>query len=266
VNWDLVAVAFATMALVAFANRRDGWAGILLGLGAGSKFYPLLLVVPLFAQAVQDREPDRAVKLLWWSAGAWLAINVPFMLKAPAEWVKFFNFNATRVPDFDSLWYIACRYVDQACFSVTRVNVASAILFVAGVAFVWFVKQRIHPGFSRWTLGLPIVAIFLLTNKVYSPQYSLWLLPWLALALPEFRRFLAFEIADVAVFLTRFWWFGQTTGSGGPAVDQWLFELAVLSRWAAIVWCIVGWVREEPMPLALGTRGWGAKTAVPAPT
>ena len=38
-------------ALVAFANRRDGLAGVLLGLGAAAKFYPALLVIPLFAAA-----------------------------------------------------------------------------------------------------------------------------------------------------------------------------------------------------------------------
>ena len=39
--------------------------------------------------------------------------------------------------------------------------------------------------------------IFLLTNKVYSPQYSVWLLPLFALALPQLRLFIAFEIADL---------------------------------------------------------------------
>ena len=39
-NWDLFAVALATGALLAFARRRDGVAGLLLGLGAAAKFYP----------------------------------------------------------------------------------------------------------------------------------------------------------------------------------------------------------------------------------
>ena len=48
-NWDLFAVALATGALVAFARRRDGLAGVLLGLGAAAKFYPALLLLPLIA-------------------------------------------------------------------------------------------------------------------------------------------------------------------------------------------------------------------------
>src|SRR5213594_4350338 len=48
IKWDLVAVALATLALVTFASRRDGWTGVLLGLGAAAKFYPVLIVIPLF--------------------------------------------------------------------------------------------------------------------------------------------------------------------------------------------------------------------------
>ena len=51
INWDLFAVMLMVLALVAFAERRDGWAGALLGLGAAAKFFPALLLLPLFLQA-----------------------------------------------------------------------------------------------------------------------------------------------------------------------------------------------------------------------
>ena len=56
-NWDLLAVAFATGALVAFARRRDGLAGVMLGLGAAAKFYPAMLVIPLIAQRLPTGNP-----------------------------------------------------------------------------------------------------------------------------------------------------------------------------------------------------------------
>ena len=56
----------------------------------------------------------------------------------------------------------------------------------------------------------------MLSNKVYSPQFSLWLLPWFALALPNLRLFIAFEAADVIVFLTEFG--GWATARASPAV------------------------------------------------
>ena len=87
-------------------------------------------------------------------------------------------------------------------------------LFRDRIALVWVLRARRFPDFPRWTLGFPLIAIFLLDNKVYSPQYGLWLLPWFALALPGLGRFMAFEIADVGVFVTRFWWFGRLRGAG----------------------------------------------------
>ncbi|MDQ1632325.1 MAG: hypothetical protein QOC80_2297, partial [Frankiaceae bacterium] len=46
-NWDLLAVAFASAALLAWARRAPALAGVLLGLGAATKLYPILFLVPL---------------------------------------------------------------------------------------------------------------------------------------------------------------------------------------------------------------------------
>lgn len=255
VNWDLAAVALATGAYAAFAARRDGLAGVLLGLGGATKLYPLFLLLPLFLQGVQDREPDRSVRVLWWTVGSWVAVNLPFAVLAPRGWIEFFRFNSERIPDFDSLWYLACRYVPGACVSTNEVNMGSAVAFGLIVAVVWRFKAHRNPGFPRWTLGLPILIAFLLTNKVYSPQYGLWLLPWFALVGPDLRRFVAFELADIAVFVTRFSFFGTLTGVM-ETPQQWWFEVAVLLRAAVLIWCLVGWIRTDPLPLALGSRGW----------
>jgi uncharacterized membrane protein len=261
-NWDLVAVAFATLALVAFAARRDGWAGVLLGLGAASKLYPALLIIPLFLQGIQDREPDRSVRVLWWTVGTWVVVNLPFAIAAPSSWFEFFRFNSGRVADFDSLWYIACRHWDTACVSTGAINLWSTIAFLGSFGLLLLLKTARNPTFARWTLGFPLIACFLLFNKVYSPQYGLWLLPWFALAIPSWWAFVAFEVADVAVFVTRFREFFPVYDPGGPLTSQELwFEAAVLARTAVLVWCLVIWLREDGPVLALGTRGW--RTAAP---
>ncbi|MGE5459194.1 MAG: hypothetical protein ACM3WR_01075, partial [Solirubrobacterales bacterium] len=80
---------------------------------------------------------------------------------------------------------------------------------------------------------------------------GLWLLPWFALALPAPSAFVAFSVADSAVFVTRFSWFGQYAGLGGLPIGA--FQIAVLVRAAVLVWCLVEWVRRpqpglEPQP------------------
>jgi uncharacterized membrane protein len=250
VNWDLAAVAAATGALVAWSMRRDGWAGVLIGIGAATKFYPALLIVPLFLQGLQDREPDRSVRMLWWSAGSWAVINLPFAVAAPGEWWEFFRFNGARTPDFDSAWYVACHHSPAACTSINNVNLfAFSAFLVASFIAIWWKAHR-DPVFPRWTVGVPLLICFLLTNKVYSPQYSLWLVPWFAMTMPRLRRFVAFEVTDVAVFVTRFWFFGTYTGVM-ELPQQWWFEVALAARAVVLLWCLIGWVRDEAPPLRM---------------
>jgi uncharacterized membrane protein len=252
-NWDLLAVAFATSATLAYLNRRDVWAGALLGLGAAAKIYPALLLLPFVLGRFRDRQPDRGIHLAWAGAGAWVVVNLPFVLAAPKSWWEFFRFNAARPADWDSVWFIACNRVtgNLYCGHTRLINVASAVLFVAASVLLYRLRRRVVPDFPRWTFGFAIMVAFLLTNKVYSPQYGLWLLPWFALVLPDLRLFAAFEAADVAVFLTRFSWFGRYTDLGGLPIGA--FEVAVLVRAAILVWCLVAWVRSreaDPVPFA----------------
>ncbi len=93
-NWDLLAVMFATLAMVWFFRRRDAAAGAALGVGAAAKFYPLLLAVPLILQRMRDRAPDRAITIGWSTAGTWVLVNLPFALIAPGAWFTFFRFNS----------------------------------------------------------------------------------------------------------------------------------------------------------------------------
>ena len=270
-NWDLLAVAFATGATLAYLRRRDVWSGVLLGLGAASKFYPALLIVPFVAGRLRGREADRGIHLAWAAAGTWIAMNLPFALGGPAGWWEFFRYNAARVADWDSIWFIGCEHATGgACANTRLVNLGSLLLFIVWVSVIWSVKHRRDPGFARWTLGFPILAVFLITNKVYSPQYSLWLLPWFALVLPRLRLFVAFEIADVAVFVTRFSWFGTLSGfdDGFAGLPLGAFQIAVLVRAVILVVCLVAWIRRRsvapvPAPRLVRARAPAAAEAVP---
>jgi uncharacterized membrane protein len=258
VNWDLIAVAFATLATLAYLNRRDVASGVLLGLGGATKLYPALLVLPFALGRFRERREVGGVHLLWAAAGTWFALNAPFALGGAAGWWEFFRFNSQRPPDWDSLWYIACDRVPgfDLCDRIGLVNVLSFALFVLLAIAVWRMRTARAPDFPRWTFGFPLLILFLLTNKVYSPQYGLWLLPWFALALPGVRRFAAFQVADIAVFVTRFAFFGQMDPRIGGWVDAvtigW-FELAVVLRAATLVWCLVAWVRGPSPAVAVAS-------------
>ncbi len=259
-NWDLIAVALATAATLAYARRRDVVSGVLLGLGAAAKLYPALLVVPFVAGRFREREPDAGIHLAWASIGTWVAVNLPFAVAAPGSWWRFFAFNSERPADWDSLWFISCHRItgELYCQPTGLINTVSLALFLGSTGFVWWLKRAREPDFARWTLGLPILVLFLLTNKVYSPQYGLWLLPWFALVLPSPGLFVAFSVADTAVFVTRFSWFGEFAGFGGLPIDA--FEVAVVLRALVLFWCLAEWVRRPQPDLR------AAPAAEPVPT
>ncbi|MBA3727854.1 MAG: DUF2029 domain-containing protein [Actinobacteria bacterium] len=258
VNWDLLAVGLATAGTLAYLRGRQAPAGVLLGLGAAAKLYPAFLVVPFALDRLRRRDPEGAARLSVWVVVAYATVNLPFVVASPRSWFTFFRFNAERAVDFDSLWFVACSRLEGSpgCSLSTRlIGILSVVLFLAIAALVWRLRRARDREFPRWTFGFPLLVIFLLTNKVYSPQYSLWLLPWFGLALPNPWLFGAFSVIDVAVFLTRFTWFGRLSAEAGdPAfagfdgVPQGAFQVALVLRAAVLMACVVAWIRARGEP------------------
>ncbi|HEX2089477.1 MAG TPA: glycosyltransferase 87 family protein [Actinomycetota bacterium] len=268
INWDLLAIVLATGATFTFFRGRDRATGILLGLGTAAKLYPALLVLPFCQARWKNGEKRRAGEIAAWAVGAWALTNVPFAVAAGESWATFFTLNSDRPPDYTSLWYAACHRItdNTTCvWSPHLINGLSLVAFAAVAAVAWWARRRRTPDFPRWTLAFALIVAFLLTNKVYSAQYSLWLLPWFALALPNVRLFVAFEITDIAVFVTQFSWFGTLSrdqgvpgfdGFTGPSLGA--LELALVARSLVLVACLVAWVRtrDEPaQPLRLESGG-----------
>jgi hypothetical protein len=258
-NWDLLPVALSTAATLLFLRRRDGWAGLLLGLGIAAKLYPALALVAFLVHRVRERRRRAAVVLAATAVGAWAAVNVPFMATAFGPWSYFFRFNAGRTADWDSLWFAGCtRFVgalDYCPWAPKVIGEIGVVAFVAVVGVAWWTRRRRNPDFPRWELGFLFIAAALLTSKVYSPQYSLWLLPWFALVGVRPWLFAGFQAAEVAVFLTRFSWFGRLFHDLGRAgfasyhgVPIGAFEITVLIRDALLLLAIVLWARREPLP------------------
>ena len=76
-NYDTLAVAAATVGLLALARGRPWLAGILLGVGGALKLYPLFLLLPVLLVAVRRRSVGTAVRTIAGAAVAGLAVNLP---------------------------------------------------------------------------------------------------------------------------------------------------------------------------------------------
>ncbi|HEY0935042.1 MAG TPA: glycosyltransferase 87 family protein [Trebonia sp.] len=203
VNWDLFAMALTAGALAAWAARRPWLAGVLLGLAVATKFYPLLLLGALFVLCLRAGELRVFGKTLAGGLIAWLVINLPVALTATSGWAEFYAFSRSRGADWGSVWYLFEHYhlpvIGNSALSQLNF-ISSAAFAVAAVAIVGLtLAAPRRPRLPQ--VCFLLLALFLILNKVWSPQYVIWLVPLAVLARPRMWAYVLWQLAEVAYFL-----------------------------------------------------------------
>ncbi|HET9254561.1 MAG TPA: glycosyltransferase 87 family protein [Pseudonocardiaceae bacterium] len=247
-NFDVLATALATTGLLAWARGRPVLAGVLLGLGAATKFYPLLLLYPILLVSLRARQRDRvqprsAGTAIAAAALSWAAVNLPIALLFPAGWAEFFRLNNRRGADPDTLYTVVSTFTGWPGFDgVLRpgqipltLNLVSAALFLLACAAIGWVALRAPQPPRLAQLCFLVVAAFLLVNKVWSPQYSLWLIPLAVLAIRQWKPILAWMTLDALLWAPRMAYYLGTDHKGLPIGP---FLGAVLIRDTAVVFLI----------------------------
>ncbi|WP_253830041.1 glycosyltransferase family 87 protein [Prauserella aidingensis] len=254
-NFDTVAVALATCGLLAWARRRPVVAGVLLGLGAAAKLYPLFLLGPLLVLCVRAGRIGDWARTTLATAGTWLAVNLPFLAAFTEGWREFFRLNTERAMDPDSIYNVISHFTGWAGFdgpleageTPNVLNTVSGALFLLGclaVAYVALTAPR-RPRLAQ--LCFLVVAVFLLTNKVWSPQYSLWLVPLAVLAIPRWRLLLSWMLVDALVWAPRMLSYVDVSEKGLP--DDWFLGTVVVRDLMVVALCVLI-VREIYRPSA----------------
>ena len=262
-NFDALAVALATGSMLAWARRRPMLAGVLLGLGVAAKLYPVLLLVPLLALGVRTGRLTDAVRTAVVAAAAWLAVNAPVLALFPRGWSEFFRLNSRRDADMDSVYAVIKSFTGWRGFDAGLgfwqppliLNTVVAVLFLlccAAVAYMALTAPR-RPRVAQ--LAFLVVAAFLLVNKVWSPQFSLWLVPLAVLALPHRRVLLAWMTIDALVWVPRMLHLYGVQNMGLP--QQW-FTATVAVRDLALMVVMALVIRQIYRPGADLVRRGGA--------
>ena len=148
---------------------------------------------------------------------------------------RFFDINTTRPADWDSLWYVLQDLRGgQALGSPAAgeppslLNLGVALLLVLALAGVVVLALRAPRRPRLMPLLFLTVLAFLITNKVWSPQFSLWLVPLALLAHPRWRPFLAWQAAEAVLLLSRFYFFvGMDEPGEGIGASVFLTAVAV---------------------------------------
>ncbi|MFC7305965.1 glycosyltransferase family 87 protein [Streptomyces monticola] len=248
INWDLLAIALTAAAMLMWSRGRALAFGVLLGLATAAKLYPVLLLGPLLVlcwRAGKWREFGAAAA---GTAVSWLVVNLPVMLMAPEGWKKFYTFSQERGTDFGSIWLILQQRMDSP-FDTDTVNTLATVLMALACLAIGALALTAprRPRFAQ--LALLVVAAFILTNKVYSPQYVLWLIPLAALARPRWRDFLIWQACEVMYFLGIWLYLAYTTsGDKHQGLPQEGYQLAILAHLLGTLYLCAMVVRDIVMP------------------
>jgi uncharacterized membrane protein len=238
VNWDLLAVGLTMFFLFAWARRWQVAAGVFLGLAIAAKFYPVFLAGPLLVLALRTGKWKPTLITLGSGAVTWAAVNAPIFFGARTGWDRFWVLSTTRGIDWGTLWYIGVHQTLLPTMSVftgmdtKTLNLWTYVLFGLGclaLAALTLASPR-RPRLAQ--LCFIVIAVFLLTSKVWSQQYVLWLIPLAVLARPRWGAFLIWQVAELCYFLA---FYAQMLNmSGHFVIPEGTFDLAAALRWVTV--------------------------------
>ena len=213
-NWDLFAMAFTSCALWAWARNRPVAAGSLIGLGTAAKLYPALLLIPIWILARTHASLPRGRR---WATVAtvlvWCAVNVPVAVGVLNRMVGVLPLQ--RRPAHRSQHVLGDRPLP-----VQRRVLRPGVRHRLDAARHRGRSLQSSPGSRSWCcsasarrrgprmaqLAFLVVLAFLLTTKVWSPQYSIWLVPLVALARPRWGLNLLWQFSEIAVWIATLLW------------------------------------------------------------
>ena len=205
INWDLVPIALVALAFLAWSKDKAFFTGVFLGLAIVSKFYPVFLLVAFVFLAWRTASWRPTLIMIVTAIGTFLAINIPFAIAHFEGWAAFYTFNFNRANDFGSFWY-AITQIGLPTIPENLLNFASTALFTILLLAIMFLVRKAPTVPTIAQVSFLILAAFVITNKVYSPQYVLWLVPLAVLARPNWRDFLIWQFGEV-IYFAAIWWF-----------------------------------------------------------
>jgi hypothetical protein len=179
--FDLWPAALAAWAVALTARGRAAWGMALLGVATAAKVYPVLLAPVIFTTR---RAATIGVAVL-------AAIVLPFAALAPGGVAFSLREQATRGLQVESLGgsLLALAggsvHVSRSPFSfdvagglASTVGVVTSLALLAAVVYVWWRRGE------RWLSCAAVAVAFVAFAKVLSPQYLLFLVPFLAPVAP----------------------------------------------------------------------------------
>jgi glycosyl transferase family 87 len=225
-HFDLWVTVLAFAGLSAMLAGRDRTSGVLLGAAIATKIWPAILVPLGLVWILRRRDRAAAVRWLALVVAVCAAFFLPFAALAPSGLGRSFGLLINRPLQLESLGStILLAAHNLAGFAVSTkagygsINLlapgtaamayGTTLLELAALCAVWVAFARGPVRADRLaTAAAASIATFIAFGKVFSPQYVIWLIPFV----PLVRSRLASLLLAVILVGTQFYFPAHYSG------------------------------------------------------
>jgi hypothetical protein len=199
-RFDLWPTLLAVCALAAILRQRSVVSGVLLGLGFAAKLWPAVLLPLAVAQLWRRRGRRSALTHVAVFVGVATACFLPFAILAPDGLRAMFADQLDRPLQVESLGaavLMAAQHLGMRPLATVNSHGGQALsgdgawlaaglstaVEITTVFAVWFVfaRRRSADGDSTLLAAAAAVSALVVFDKVLSPQYLVWLVPFVLL-------------------------------------------------------------------------------------
>lgn len=197
-RFDLIPSALTFFALMCAIHKRWSWSFVLLALATLTKFYPAVLIFPfLLSQQMQANSK-------WYTWPRWQPLALFVIVGIVITGISFFlsvegtlgpltyfknrpiqveSLQASLVWIYGKLSHHALHYEFtygslNLIESSSKLSLLGSLLSLVGPVYVLWLQWRGKVDLA--TSSLLILLIVMLTGKVFSPQYLIWVAPMIA--------------------------------------------------------------------------------------
>ncbi|MGB9377686.1 MAG: glycosyltransferase 87 family protein [Mycobacteriales bacterium] len=254
-NWDLLVVAATVAAFYQWWKRRPVAAAALLAVGACLKFWPLFFLVPLAVSLLHAGDRRTALRATLAAVGTAVAINGLFVVANFKGWWAAYRFQALREADVttNSIWYWGFPSLTRGTLNVL-VPILLCVAFAGAVGYGVVRARRLDEPYPFLQVCAAMLCAYLLINKVHSPQYALWLLPFFVLVRVRLGWWVAYMALDATLYVGLFRWFYDLSRGQDFGLAKQALVIGVWGRAVMLVLLFVVFLRAqsaaEPEPRA----------------
>ncbi|MBC8505874.1 MAG: DUF2029 domain-containing protein [Anaerolineales bacterium] len=226
-RYDLFPALLTILSLYLLIINKPVASGISIGIAVAAKLYPAVLI-PVFMLYLLSKADLRSLKRFIIGGGISATTLIPFIVLAPNSFTSFLSYHQQRGLEVESLmsgfillgkmvgiipativynytaFHLSSPYADIILRWLPYVAITLFAIIYASCYIQFkkaFTANNKIPTDSLLAYSVLALLIFLITNKVFSPQYIIWILPFFPLMRLRYASlFLIISFLTIMIF------------------------------------------------------------------